>query len=208
MSDLFKEPTTKKRKLSHEEVKTEEINNLKRNILNFEKAINSNLMLRMKHKNEPEKFMESEIELDEEIKNFKELATQPELYIHFIKLEGLNSLLSLLTHDNSDIWLEVIEVLREMTDPSSVLENKESIILIEELIKENILQRLINLMMNLNDTKKDDAEGIHGCLEIFENLSEIKPEIASLASKTKLCEWLLKKLLNQNFDALKVTSIQ
>eukprot|EP01080_Neovahlkampfia_damariscottae_P004797 gene4797-8383_t len=202
MSNSFKEP--KRRKLNEEETSINEINILKKNILSFEKAINNNLILRMKHKNEPEKFMESEIELDEEIKKFQVLATQPDLYKHFIKYEGLNSLLSLLTHENSDIWLEVIEVLREMTDPTTILENEESIILIDELMKENILDRILKLLLCLNETKKDESEGIHGCFEILENLSEIKPEIICLSKNDNLLDVLLKKVLNEKYNDLKL----
>ena len=100
----------------------------------------------------------------------------------------------------------MIEILREITEPSTFLENEDSIILIDELIKENILERLLNLMIQLNDSiLKDEIEGIHSCLEIFENLSEIKIEIISKSTKIeKLLNFLLKRILKEEFDSLKV----
>lgn len=45
--------------------------------------------------------MESEIELDEELKKLHLLSTAPRLYPLFIKLNSVTSLLNLLNHENS-----------------------------------------------------------------------------------------------------------
>jgi beta-catenin-like protein 1 len=45
--------------------------------------------------------MDSEVDLDEEIKKLHPLAAAPELYPDMVKLGALKSLSSLLTHENS-----------------------------------------------------------------------------------------------------------
>jgi hypothetical protein len=44
--------------------------------------------------------MESEVDLDEEIKKIQALASQPELYPEFVRLGAVPSLLVLLNHEN------------------------------------------------------------------------------------------------------------
>jgi len=76
---------------------------LKQLLLNFEKKINKNQMMRMKYCDQPEKFMESEIELNAEINEIYPLAASPELYSTFIQSGSLNSVLGMVTHENTDI---------------------------------------------------------------------------------------------------------
>ncbi len=49
-------------------------------LLAFEKRINTNQMMRMKYPDEPIKFMDSEIELDEQLKKLRLIAASPHLY--------------------------------------------------------------------------------------------------------------------------------
>ena len=60
--------------------------------------------------------MESETDLDEEIKNLMQLAAAPEHYPAAVDLGIVPSLLSLFTHDNTDIAIDAIELLQELTD--------------------------------------------------------------------------------------------
>lgn len=50
----------------------------------------------MRHADEPAKFMESEIELFEELNKLQALATVPELYTEFVKLHGVSKVCSSL----------------------------------------------------------------------------------------------------------------
>ena len=49
------------------------------------------------------RFMESEIELNDVIQEMHVIATAPELYHILVELNTVQSLLQLLTHDNTDI---------------------------------------------------------------------------------------------------------
>ncbi len=66
----------------------------------------------MKHADAPEKFMDSEVELDCEIKNLAAVASDPELYPVLVELGAVPSLLALLTHENTDIACDVISLLQ------------------------------------------------------------------------------------------------
>lgn len=85
-------------------------------ILKFEKAINKNQEMRVRYADQPEKFMESEADLDEEIKNLLSLTEAPQMYPEFVKLGSVASLLSLLSHENTDIAIDTIDLINELTD--------------------------------------------------------------------------------------------
>jgi beta-catenin-like protein 1 len=81
-----------------------------------------NMEARMKYADQPDKFMESEVDLDEEVRRLQAIAGNPELYPELIRLNAMPSLLNLLSHDNADIAGDVIELLNELTD-SDVVED-------------------------------------------------------------------------------------
>lgn len=60
--------------------------------------------------------MESEADLDEEIKHLLTLAQVPHYFPEVVKLGTIPSLLSLLSHENTDIAIDAVELLNELTD--------------------------------------------------------------------------------------------
>jgi beta-catenin-like protein 1 len=60
--------------------------------------------------------MASEADLDADIKALSILSEHPELYPEFAKLGCVGSLVSLLAHENTDIAIDAIEILSELTD--------------------------------------------------------------------------------------------
>ena len=93
---------------------------LKRMVLKFEKILTKNQELRIKYAQEPSKFIESEADLDEEIKNLNGISSYPDLYPLLIQLGTLNSILSLLAHENTDIVIATVSLLNEWTDEDVV----------------------------------------------------------------------------------------
>ena len=87
-----------------------DITNLRQLLLNFEKKFNKNQMMRMKFSDNPEKFMDSEIELNVEINNLYTLAASPELYPAFIQSGSLQSVMGMITHENTDISINTIGI--------------------------------------------------------------------------------------------------
>merc|ERR1719163_2312523 len=76
---------------------------LKTLFLRLDKCSLKNKQMRMKHAGEPEKFMESELELNDSIQALKRLATNHNLYPEFIKMGGTTTLLELLVHESIDL---------------------------------------------------------------------------------------------------------
>ena len=70
----------------------------------------------MKYADQPEKFMESELDLDEEVQRLLAVAGSPELYPEFVKLGAVENLMALLSHDNADIAADVIDLFQQLTD--------------------------------------------------------------------------------------------
>ena len=60
--------------------------------------------------------MGSEADLDADIKSLSVLSEHPELYEEFAKLGCVASLVSLLAHENTDIAIDAIQTLSELTD--------------------------------------------------------------------------------------------
>ena len=85
-----------------------------------------NLEMRTRYADEPQKFMESELDLDEEVKKLMAIAGSPELYPDFLRTNTVETLLTLLTHQNTDIVADVIGVFEDLTD-ADVIEDAVSI---------------------------------------------------------------------------------
>lgn len=60
--------------------------------------------------------MSSEADLDADIKALSILSEHPELYEEFANLGCVNSLVSLLSHENTDVAIDAIEIISELTD--------------------------------------------------------------------------------------------
>lgn len=89
-------------------------NGLRKLVLLFEKRNLRNQEMRIKFPENPEKFMESEIELHSVINELKVVATVPDLYPLLVELNAIPSLIELLAHQNTDIGVVVIDLLQEV----------------------------------------------------------------------------------------------
>ncbi|KAK2500654.1 hypothetical protein MC885_013783 [Smutsia gigantea] len=85
---------------------------VKKMILTFEKRSYKNQELRIKFPDNPEKFMESELDLNDIIQEMHVVATMPDLYHLLVELNAVQSLLGLLGHDNTDILSDLSSVGR------------------------------------------------------------------------------------------------
>jgi len=79
--------------------------------------------------------MESEIELNDAVQELHVLATQSDLYPVFVNMNGITLLMSLLTHENTDISIAVISLLQELTDIDIATESQQqATLLIDALV--------------------------------------------------------------------------
>ncbi|CAG8520790.1 11599_t:CDS:10 [Diversispora eburnea] len=161
-------------------------------ILKFEKAITKNQELRVKYSDDPSKFMESEADLDEEIKHLLTLTEVPDLYPLVVQLGAVTHLVSLLSHENTDISIDVVEVLNELTDEDVVAEHEEDAmkIFIDALLENQLLELLVQNLHRLDEEEQTDKQGIFNTLE-------------KIISDTKLLEWILARIKVKGFDSNK-----
>ncbi|KAI7903181.1 Catenin-beta-like protein [Cokeromyces recurvatus] len=195
-----------------EETEVLSINNIKKMILKFEKTINKNQEMRVRYADQPEKFMESEADLDEEIKNLLTLTEAPHMYPELIKLGTVNSLMSLLSHENTDIAIDTIDLINELIDEDvgtteEDLERSDQVqksikAFVDAMLEGELLQLLVQNLGRMNEEEESDRQGVFKILSIFENIISLDPKYAeNIALKTDILPWLLKRLQVKGFDA-------
>uniref|UniRef100_UPI00358EA57A beta-catenin-like protein 1 n=1 Tax=Myxine glutinosa TaxID=7769 RepID=UPI00358EA57A len=179
---------------------------VKRMILTFEKMVTKNQELRIKYPDNPEKFMESELDLNDTIQEMHVLATIPEQYHLLVELDAVNSLLGLLGHDNTDIAIAVVDLLQELTDVDAVSGSEEGAqMLTDALLEGQVVALLVQNLERLDESVKEEASGVHNTLGIVENLAETQPEMCTAAARQGLIQWLLKRIkAKMPFDANKL----
>ena len=78
--------------------------------------------------------MGSEADLDADIKALSILSEHPELYEDFSKLGCVNSLVSLLSHENTDIAIDTVEIISELTDEDVDAEQEQWNSLVDRMV--------------------------------------------------------------------------
>jgi beta-catenin-like protein 1 len=168
---------------------------LKRMVSVLEKRIAKNQEMRIKFPEQPEKFMESELELNESIQELHALATVPDLYPMAVSLSLPSILLGCLAHENADISCAVLDVLQELTDADTINEaEEETAALLDNLIEQQAVALLTQNLDRLDETNKDEADGVYNTLAIFENLCELRSELCESAGESGLLNWLIKRI--------------
>ncbi|XP_063614659.1 beta-catenin-like protein 1, partial [Penaeus indicus] len=180
---------------------------LKKMILSFEKRVLKNQELRIKFPDDPRKFMESEIELNDAVEELHVVATVPELYPVLVELGTVKSLLSLLSHDNTDIAIATVDLLQEMTELEDIQEEEGAEALIDALLEGQVVTTLVHNLQRMDESNKAEADGVHNSLGIIENLAEVRVQVCRDAGPGGLLAWLLKRLRAKlPFDANKLYS--
>ncbi|CAA9996577.1 unnamed protein product [Nesidiocoris tenuis] len=110
--------------------------------------------------------MESELELHEAIQELHAVATVPDLYPIMVQLNAISSLLELLSHENTDISVGVVDLLQELTDVDILNESAEGAeALVEALVSQQATSLLLHNLQRLDETVKEEADGVHNTLE-------------------------------------------
>ena len=186
------------------DVEVLDANSLKQRILYVEKQINGNMALRMKYADQPERFLDSELELYQSLKGLHAVAASPELYPVFVKTKCVPSLLGLLAHENSDIANDALDLLQEMAGAEDAAP-EDLLVLVDALLEHDAAATLAQNLTRLNDAEEDEAAATHSTLSIFESILEARPEMANdIAQKTPLLGWLLNRVRVRGFHAVKL----
>ncbi|WWC85502.1 uncharacterized protein L201_000366 [Kwoniella dendrophila CBS 6074] len=202
---------------------------LRRQLGKFERIVTKNAEMRGKYPDDPSKFIESESDLDGALKQFLPLTQNPPLFFPELVKSGVVSLLTnLLSHENTDIAIDVIEVIRELTDEDvgaevDDLEEEEEAEsstnansgkayktrlamgeFIDELLNNSLLDLLVSNLSRLNEEEETDSQGVFHILGVFENLLSFMPPLAEqIVSDTNLLPWLLKRIQKKEYDSNK-----
>ncbi|KAK9950670.1 hypothetical protein M0R45_006147 [Rubus argutus] len=110
-----------------------------------------------------------------------------------------------LNHDNTDIAIDVVQLLQDLTDEDVLDENDEPArVLVDALVENNVLELLVQNLLRLSDSDPDEMAAVYSSLATIENLIEVKPAVAELVcEKTKLLKWLMSKIKVKEFDGNK-----
>lgn len=188
------------------EVETLDVGSLKRMLLLFEKKVTKNQEMRIKYPDNPEKFMDSELDLNDEIQKLHVVATVPHLYEHIVDVNAVGTILGLLSHENSDISIAIIDLLQEMTDVDTLNESEEgATALIDSLLDGQVIALLVQNLDRLDENVKEDSDGVHNTLGIVENMTELRTAVCQAAGEQGMLGWLLRRLKQKPpYDANKL----
>ncbi|XP_038208612.1 beta-catenin-like protein 1 [Zerene cesonia] len=179
---------------------------VKKLVLNFEKKALKNREMRIKFPDQPEKFMESELDLYEALQDLSAVATVPDQYPLLVDLKCVNSILELLSHDNTDVSTKVVNLLQELTDVDILHESEEGAEeLINALAEAECPALLLHNLARLDEQVPDERDAVHNTLGIVENITEFRPELCVEVAKQGFMQWILKRLkMKAPFDANKL----
>ncbi|XP_041974170.1 beta-catenin-like protein 1 [Aricia agestis] len=179
---------------------------VKKLVLNFEKKALKNREMRIKFPDQPEKFMDSEVDLFEALQDLSAVATVPDQYPLLVELKCINSILELLSHDNTDISTKVVHLLQELTDVDILHESEEGAEeLIAALAEAECPALLLHNLSRLDEQVPDERDAVHETLGIIENITEFRPELCVEVAKQGFIQWILKRLkMKIPFDANKL----
>eukprot|EP00804_Cyclotella_cryptica_P010950 CCRYP_016672-RA/>CCRYP_016672-RA protein AED:0.07 eAED:0.07 QI:0/0.66/0.5/1/1/1/4/395/740 len=162
----------------------------------LDKTYSKNMMLRAQHADEPEKFMMNEVQLNDEIVSFKNVAVFLASYETIVDGGAVATFLALLSHENSDVAMSVINVLVELLDPGLLREDVDRAQLHEEKDNNTPETRLERRMYNIgllgnafveggglealasnlgrfDETVEEDARGVEDTLTLLEYLLDL-----------------------------------
>ncbi|KJE96474.1 hypothetical protein CAOG_06797 [Capsaspora owczarzaki ATCC 30864] len=153
---------------------------VKRLALALEKRIAKNEEMRIKFPKQPAKFVDSEVELNEELQKLHVLSTAPEFYGELIRLNTPNSLITLLSHDNVDIAIATIELLNELTDMEEGDSDQQQsfLLLVRALVEGSLWSGLHFNLQRLDESRNEESEAVHKILGILENAIECETSMA------------------------------
>jgi len=115
-------------------------------------------------------------------------------------------LLALVSHENPDISVDAIDVIKELIDGDVFEENDEAVMaLVDSLLENQLLEVLMLNLKRFDEHSTDEKSGVYNTLSVIENLAEVKPDTIcdDLLAKTEFLPWILKRLQAKKFDDVK-----
>jgi beta-catenin-like protein 1 len=164
---------------------------VRKQLLNLEKAVNKNRDLRTRYPSDPEKFVDSEFNLLEAIRAVFLFSTAPALaYPLMLENSTPNTFADLLSHENMDVPIAVVEVLEELLDPEDLEEvdedeeNAEAAVekkrgamkaLLDGLVEAGVIDLVVAQLQRVNEEDEGERNGL------FHTLSASRSALSSFA---------------------------
>ncbi|KAJ5180853.1 hypothetical protein N7492_004063 [Penicillium capsulatum] len=167
---------------------------VRRFALNFERKISKNAELRAKFENDPKKFMASEADLDGEIKGLSILSEHPELYEEFAKMGCVGSLVSLLSHENADIAIDVVQIISELIDEDVEAKQEQWDSLVNAMMDADLIELLTQNLSRLDESSETDRAGVYYILGVLENLSSQASFAEKIGQDATVLPWILSRI--------------
>ncbi|RDA95644.1 hypothetical protein CP533_1198 [Ophiocordyceps camponoti-saundersi (nom. inval.)] len=167
---------------------------MRRTAQNLEKRIATNAQLRAKHEGDPQKFIASEAQLDADVKALSILSENPQLYPDFVALGCAVQLAGLLAHDNTDIAIDAIEIIGELTDEDVAAEESQWDVLVDALLDADLIGLLVSNLARLDEADEADRSGVYYALGVVENLCSRSATATRIGAHEDLLSWLLQRV--------------
>jgi beta-catenin-like protein 1 len=173
--------------------------------------------------------MESEADLESEIRNLMQITSAPQLYPELIRLGTVSSILSILSHENTDLVFSCVELLSEITDEEIVPEEdgeaEEAGVreLIKCLLDGQALELAVQNLSRMDERAEEDRKGVFNVLGWFalyeshskknltthycqpgfiENVIAVEQSAAAaVVAKTDILPFLLKRIQGSSMDS-------
>ena len=179
--------------------------------LALERRATENLEARVRHAGAPERFMESELDLDDAVRAVARLGGHPELFPEFVALGAVPTLVGLVGHDNASLAADVVDVVRELTDAEALGGHpSEARELAESLLAAGLLEALAERLGKLDEGVSEEAVAVFNTLSVFENLLEVVPEGAGerLVGDAGALGWLLHRAAAPSHDSNRLAAAE
>ncbi|EEY18209.1 conserved hypothetical protein [Verticillium alfalfae VaMs.102] len=167
---------------------------LRKTALSFEKHINKNAEMRAKFENDPQKFIASEADLDTAIKDLSILSDYPGLWPELVRLGCVGSLVGLLAHDNTDIAIDAVEIIGELTDEDVAATDDHWNTLVDSMLEADLVDLLVSNLTRLNENDEADRSGVYHALSVVENILSRRSIAERVGQNDLLVNWLLARI--------------
>lgn len=182
---------------------------LKRLLSAVEKNFALNSDQRLKYKDEPLKFMDSEHQLHESIKMLSVLS-ETDLYQDLIDSGSIPTLVELIVHEDDLIAQETVIVLSDLFDDSQVVSSYESREKLSgSLIEQGLLSALSSFLERF--TENPDSEDAVPVYDFLDNLVTLESVSAKILSEPGLIRQLVSRVADSrpaSKSASKLTSAE
>lgn len=103
-------------------------------------------------------------------------------------------MVGLLAHENTDIAIDAIEIIGELTDEDVAAEEAQWTELVDALMNADLLDLLVSNFSRFNEDDESDRSGVYYALGILENFCSRNQVAARIGKEERLIQWLLQRI--------------